>query len=232
MEIAVVLENTPLTNDVFELTLNPTSTISFFAGQFINIKIADSESPCFRAYSIASSPADAQNIKLCIKVVDGGRGSNWLKKLKIGDTIDFVGPVGNFLLHSSQDREVFFVATGTGIAPFKSMIEDQLLAKQNSNQKMTLLFGLRQMKDIFYEDEFKNLANKHKNFEFQLALSQPEDSTYDGKTGRVTNFLEEIPFDPNKSDFYICGVKNMIESVKDLLLNKGVDEKSIYFEEY
>ncbi len=232
MKKAVVIENKLLAYNIFELVLSCEDVFSFVAGQFINIRILDSSSPCFRAYSICSNPKNPNIITLCVKLIEGGRGSTWLSKLKKGDVVDFIGPSGNLTFKTPKDKTVFFVTTGTGIAPIKSIVEDQLLNKKNHHQKMVLLFGVRHIKDIFYVEEFLNLEKIYKNFEFHLVLSQPEDPAWKGKVGRVTNVLEDMDFSEGNFDFYVCGLKKMIISVKDLLQKKGVKEDDIYFEEY
>ncbi len=135
MKKAVIIKNKKLTEDVFELTCKTEEFFEFKAGQFITIKIEDAETPCFRAYSISSRPKEkSTEFQLCIKAVENGRGSNWLKRRKENDSINFMGPNGKFTFKTTNEREVLFVAAGVGIAPFKSIIEDQLV-KKNNKQK-------------------------------------------------------------------------------------------------
>jgi len=218
-----------LTHDVFELTFETEDAISFQAGQFITIKIGEQLPPCFRAYSIASSPIEnGKEFKLCIKTVPGGRGSKWLGELKKGDQINFIGPNGHFT-HKGEKALSFFIATGTGIAPFTSMIEDQI--KQKSGQKMKLLFGVRHNSDIFYQDWLQELS-ENGLLESIVTLSKPEDQDWKGSIGRVTNVLKEIDLDAENTEFYICGLKDMIDEVVEILKAKGVPEDSINFEKY
>ncbi|MBL4693885.1 FAD-dependent oxidoreductase, partial [Candidatus Gracilibacteria bacterium] len=116
---------TQLTDDVIELHFESLEDFEFKAGQFINIKIEDIEKSCFRAYSIASQPRTDKTFDLCIKVVDGGRASVWLDEIKEGTEISFIGPIGNFVFETPDDKETVFIATGTGIAPFLSMSGEQ-----------------------------------------------------------------------------------------------------------
>ncbi len=227
---AILTEKTALTYDVIELTFKTEEGFAYKAGQFITIKINDKVPPCFRAYSIASKPASDNTFKLCIKVVPEGRGSNWLNNLEINNEIEFLGPSGNFVFSSKPDQEVLFIATGTGVAPFLAMIEDEI--SKGNKQKMHLLFGVRHNKDIFYEEEFKKLAAENENFRFDLTLSQPEDPNWQGHTGRVTNFLEQHIEHKEKTRVYICGLKDMIEAVTNLLKAKGFTDEQIHFEKY
>ncbi len=225
-----ITENIAFTDDVIEVTVQTEEHLDFEAGQFITIKVDDQVPPCFRAYSIASAPSkEDKNIKLCLKVVEGGRGSNWIQKLKINDEINFIGPSGKFLCKGEKDN-ILFIATGTGITPFNSMIEDEL--KKGNSKKMHLLFGVRYIKNIFYKDFFDNLASQYNNFTYDIVLSRPEDDSWQGKTGRVTGILQEMDLDTKNTEVYICGLKVMIEDVLKLLKEKGMSEDDIHFEKY
>lgn len=226
-----ISKKTFLTDDVIELQISTDQPFNFQAGQYISIKISDKpDSPCFRAYSIASAPIEnGHELALCIKVVEGGRASNWLNTLKEGDPISFLGPIGKFLFKNELSNALF-IATGTGLAPFRSMIEYQL---NNGNTKpFQLMFGVRHIKDVFYKDVFEKLAATHSNFQFDLTLSRPENTDWNGHQGRVTTLLENADLDPKNTEVYICGLKDMIESVTEILKQKGFPESSINFEKY
>lgn len=225
---AKVKQNLTLTHDVFELTLETKEDFNFNAGQFINIKINDGEKVCFRAYSIASRP-EGKQLKLCIKKIDGGRGSTWLQSLKADDEIVFLGPSGKLTFQTSG-KKIIFVATGTGVAPFAGIIEDELLKK--NRQDMELYFGLRHEKDIFYKDKFEKLALENANFHFYLTISRPETADYKGQTGRVTGLLESLTIDKENTEVFICGLKDMLQEVNGIFLKKGLDPTSIHLEQY
>ncbi len=229
MKKATLQKHIDLTDDVFELVFEAETPFTFNAGQFVTIKIDDKVPPCFRAYSIASSPlAETTEFRLCVKLMPGGRGSNWLNNLKEGDQINFIGPNGYFTFKDTA-KKVIFIATGTGVAPFTSMIEDQL--NKGNGQKLELLFGVRHMKDVFYAEWLEKLKNKG-DFDYTITLSQPEDESWQGSKGRVTEALKTHNFDPANTMFYICGLKDMIDSVTAILKEKGVPEDSIHFEKY
>lgn len=225
----VVIQRTFLTEDVLDLSIKPATEFDFKAGQFITVKIADGGGPCFRAYSIASPPSQKDQIDLCIKIVPGGRGGAYFKDLNINDEIDFIGPSGHFTLQNQHDKTTYFIATGTGLAPFNSMIEEELA--QNSQAKMHLIFGVRHEKDLFCIEKFQWFADNHPNFTFQATLSQPEDS-WTGEKGRVTHILENTTFDAPNSQAYICGLKDMIDAVRAILEQKGLPKDQIHFEKY
>lgn len=225
---AKVKQNLTLTHDVFELTLETKEDFNFNAGQFINIKINDGEKVCFRAYSIASRP-EGKQLKLCIKKIDGGRGSTWLQSLKPDDEIVFLGPSGKLTFHPSN-KKIIFVATGTGVAPFTGIIENELL--KLNRQEMELYFGLRHEKDIFYKEKFEKLALENANFNFYLTISRPETSAYKGHTGRVTEMLKTLTIDPENIEVFICGLKDMLQEVNNLFLSKGLKAENIHLEQY
>ena len=230
MNKAKVTEKKVLTHDVFELHLETQEPFNFEAGQFITIKICDTNpKPCFRAYSISSAPSK-NTFELCIKEIPKGRGSCWLNTLKVGDEIEFIGPNGKFNFTSNTSEKTLFIATGTGVAPLKSMIEDQL--NKGNKQSMHLYFGVRHIKDIFYKEHFEELAKTHDNFSFNLTLSQPEDKSWNGNEGRVTSLLESLEIDPANTSAYICGLKAMIDSVHEILIGKGLKEESVHHEKY
>lgn len=223
MNKAKVTEKKVLNHDVFELHLETTEPFNFEAGQFITIKICDSDpKPCFRAYSISSAPSGS-TFELCIKEIPNGRGSCWLNSLEPGAKIEFLGPNGKFNFTTDASKTVLFIATGTGVAPLKSMIEDQL--RKGNTQPMHLLFGVRHVKDVFYKKHLVNLVNE--NFSFDLTLSQPEEE-WSGLVGRVTDHIPDI----ENTEVYICGLKAMIDSVHEILIKKGLPEESIHHEKY
>jgi len=226
---AKVIETKNLTEDVIEITFETPEIFEFKAGQFVTIRIEDQIPPCFRAYSIKSAPNNSNTFKLCLKIVEGGRGSNWLNKLKIDDQIMFIGPSGKFLF-KENGKDALFIATGTGLTPFTSMAEDQL--NKGYKGKLEILFGLRHIKSIFYQDELDKLALENQNFSHTITLSRPEDDSWQGSTGRVTSVLEKMDLDPNNTEIYICGLKEMIDEVIKTLKNKGFSDESINEEKY
>lgn len=229
------------------------------AGQFVSVKVptasqsTTSTQPThvFRSYSISSKPTSGY-FELCVKVIENGLASNFLANLPEGNEIEFLGPIGNFGFKeqaqeqpeiqpqtqledplNTKNRIPFFIATGTGIAPLKSIIEDEL-AKGNQ-QKMHLLFGVRHIKDIFYKDFFEKLSKEYQNFTFDLTLSRPEDESWaksGGKIGRVTDLLKTLELDPKNTTAYICGLKEMVEETTRNLASKGVSKDQIHFERF
>ncbi|MBI5754523.1 FAD-dependent oxidoreductase [Candidatus Peregrinibacteria bacterium] len=231
LNTAILKKKQQFTDDVIELEFETSQPFNFVAGQFVTYKIADKIPPCFRAYSISNAPLKDGNIlATCLKVVPNGRGSNWLNTLKIGDKVEFMGPSGKLTFKTLPEKLALFIATGTGITPMKSIIEDEL-AKGNT-QKMHLLFGLRYIKDIFYKEHFENLAKNHPNFTFDMSLTRPENDSWAGSKGRVTEILNKTDLDPKNTEVYMCGLKDMILEVTNLLKSKGFEDSAIHDEKY
>ena len=145
----------------------------FVAGQWLSFKTnkPDGEE-ITRAYSIASPPGDDNHFALCLNRVQDGFMSNFLCDMKEGEEITCQGPFGDFILRPPL-RDTVFIATGTGIAPFRSMLH-WLLADpaRHQEKQFWLLFGNRTEKDIYYHEEFLDLAARHANFHYLPALSR------------------------------------------------------------
>ncbi len=231
LNTATVTNRKQFTEDVIELEFETPQPFNFVAGQFVTYKIADKVPPCFRAYSISIAPQkDGKTLATCLKIVPGGRGSNWLNTLKDGDKIEFFGPSGKLIFNTPQEKLALFIATGTGITPMKSIIEDEL--NKGNKQKMHLVFGLRYLKDVFYKEHFENLAKNHQNFTFEMSLTRPENHEWKGTKGRVTEIIDKMNPNPKTTEIYICGLKDMINDVVTLLKTKGFEDSSIHEEKY
>ena len=231
LQKAVLTNKENLTKDIFEFTFEPKEELKFKAGQFITLKIEDKkETPCFRAYSIASPPQETKEFKLCIKIMQNGRASTWFKSITPGTEIQFIAPQGELTLNKKSNKNILFIANGTGVAPFKSMIQDQL--NEKTKRKIHLIFGVRHIKGIFYKELFENLAKNHKNFTFDITISQPEDLNWKGLKGRTTVILDKMDIDTNNTEAYTCGLKEMVEDVARILKGKGMDDGDVYFEKY
>lgn len=205
------------------------------AGQFVGIEVAEKVK---RFYSIASAPShiepqssqqSAQQIELLVDTSPGGPGSQFFEKVQVGEAVNAMGPFGHFVFKSKGD--VVFVATGTGLAPFRSIILE-LLAKEYSG-KLKLVWGVRKEENLYLVEEFEKLAETHPNFEYIPTLSQGSEE-WKGHRGRVTQYLEEMQLESDEvpADFYLCGIKAMLDDAKKILMEKGVAQDKIFFEQY
>ena len=223
----------PLASDVYEFIfeLIEPSTIDFQSGQFVLIYATNPATGelISRAYSIASVPSQNNELHIVIAIIKTGTLTPILDTWEIGHELQIQGPFGHFTLKSPADRELIFVATSTGIAPFHSMILD-LLSKGDS-RSMHVYFGVRHEENIFYQREFETLAKQHPNLHFTLTLSQPFDA-WKGSRCRVTALLPQQSFNPATTDVYMCGGKGMIDDVRAIFLQKGFDPSHLYFEQF
>lgn len=204
--------------------------MTFHAGQFAQIFVPTNEDkPRRSSYSIASAPNAHGHFELCVTHVEGGVSSTYLHNLKVGDKVHAMGPLGKFTVIEPITRDLVFVATGSGIAPFRSMIND--LIGKRVPQNIYLVFGNRFEEDILYQKEWEALAKANSNFHFQFNLSKPSNS-WKGKKGYVQDMIADFVPNPKGSDFYICGLKKMIEGVTEKLTALGVPNTQIHYERY
>jgi len=224
-EIEEVKQLTPTCKHI-RLTL-PEGKV-FIPGQFVSVIFEHEGKTLRRPYSIASSPKLKESIECIIKIVEGP-GSQMIESWKPGDKANLIGPMGPFTL-KDLDRTLCFISTGTGIGPFRSMIND--LLENGHEGKIILIAGYRSEEDVLYTDEFMELAKNHNNFEYQETLSQPINPSYKGEKGYVQEIVERnIPKD-FKGDFYLCGLFKMIKETATLLAARNMPQNNIYFERY
>ena len=200
---------------------------AFVPGQFLSVTAAIGDDEITRAYSIASPP-DGNRFALCANLVQDGRLSPFLFLLKPGDEIDFKGPYGAFILRRPVSHSIF-VATGTGIAPFRSILLSKL--REHPDRGFTLIFGVRHEEGLLYHDEFRALAETSPNFDYRPTLTRPPQS-WKGRTGRVQQHTLDALGDRREVDVYICGLREMVDDVRSKLKAIGLDRKRIIYEKY
>jgi ferredoxin-NADP reductase len=215
-----------------ELEVEGVDHFGFVPGQWLSVKAntPDGEEMT-RAYSIASPPSENGHVAFCLNRVNEGFMSNHLLSLNEGGEITFQGPFGNFILHPPM-RDTLFIATGTGIAPFRSMLH-WLLAEEvrHEGRQLWLLFGARTEQDLYYREELEQLAAKHSNFHFLPTLSRAP-AEWKGLRGYVQTHVPEIVGSRTDMHAYICGLAKMVKVNRDLLKNLGWDRTSIRYERY
>ncbi|MBI4239054.1 MAG: hypothetical protein HY696_11665 [Deltaproteobacteria bacterium] len=219
-----------LTADVRELTfrLQEPSTLPFTAGQYIGFRVpaAGKDKPVSRLYSINSAPCEAGLVQLLYNYV-GGPGTEFLQGLTVGSAVAFKGPYGAFTLKEASTRDVLFVGTGTGLAPFRSMLREYL--PRGLQRRVTLLWGVRHEADVYYQEEFAALEQTYPNFRFLLTLSRAADG-WQGLRGRVTQIFPEFFSNVENLEVYCCGSDAMIHDITALCKARG--ECPVYREKY
>ncbi|CAM4012600.1 NADH:ubiquinone reductase (Na(+)-transporting) subunit F [Vreelandella rituensis] len=196
-----------------------------------------------RAYSMANYPEERGILKFNIRIATPPPGTNhppglmstYVFNLKPGDKITVMGPFGEFFARDT-DAEMVFIGGGAGMAPMRSHIFDQL-KRLKSDRKITFWYGARSWRETFYNEEYDQLAEEFPNFEWHLALSdpQPEDN-WEGPTGFIhnvlyENYLKDHPA-PEDCEYYMCGPPMMNASVIKLLLDLGVEPENILLDDF
>ncbi len=231
---ARVLRSSPLSEFTkhLELEVSGVPAFGFVPGQWLSVKAVAPDGEEFtRAYSIASPPSENGDVAFCLNRVQDGFMSNHLCNLEAGAAITFQGPFGDFILRPPM-RDTVFIATGTGVAPFRSMLHWLLAAPDRHHDRhFWLVFGSRNEQDIYYRDEFDRLAREHANFHFLPTLSRPPES-WQGLRGYVQQHVGEVVGMRSDMHAYICGLDKMVKANRELLKTLGWDRKSIRYEKY
>jgi len=197
-----------------------------------------------RAYSMANYPEEKGIVKFNIRIaspppgsqgIPPGKMSSWTFGLKPGDKVNVYGPFGDFFAKNTQ-AEMVFVGGGAGMAPLRSHIFDQLL-RLNSKRKISYWYGARSLREMFYAEEFEELARKYSNFQWHVALSDPlPEDNWSGHKG----FIHKVLFDnylkeheaPEECEYYLCGPPMMTKAVIDMLLELGVERDNILLDDF
>lgn len=213
-----------------------------------DLKAKNSEE-IFRAYSMANYPAEGNIVKLNIRIatppwdrdknrfmnVPPGIASSYIFSLKPGDKVDISGPYGDFFIKDT-DKEMVYIGGGAGMAPLRSHIF-HLFKTLKTDRKVSYWYGARSKREIFYEEEFREIERNFENFTFNIALSEPlEEDNWDGYTGFIHQVvLEEYLSkheEPEEIEYYLCGPPIMNESVLKMLDDLGVPEENIDLDDF
>ncbi len=216
-----------------EFKLVEPKEINFSAGQYIILEVPIKENQVVRRlYSIASPATEKNKVELMVKILPDGLGSQYLKSLKLGETVKFSGPAGLFTFKDNNKPKIF-LATGTGLAPIRSMLLTHFTKRRP--EKVFLFWGLKKKADVYkgLEIEFKKIQ-KVSSFKYFVCLSREEgnlSSPY--LKGRIQQaalpYLKDLV---NKADFYICGGRAAVEDLKNMLLELGVPKENLHFEKF
>lgn len=225
--------NNCIANGIFEFTFDKPQDFSHKAGQFILFDVPLLSNPLdiqTRALSIASAPHEPV-LRFVNKQKEGGRGSQWIEKvLRAGTEVRIQGPFGNFQVDRETEYEYVFIATSTGVAPFRAHILDAIARKDT--RRMDVIFGVRSEEDLFWKQEWEALAHDHPNVFVHIALSQPLEA-WKGHKGRVQIAAPQVIHDFSRKSVYVCGSPDMTKEVKQLCLEQwGVEKKDLHVEGY
>ena len=231
---ATVAVSKVLTHDIKELlfTVNDPAEILQKPGQYIQIEAPSPDGPVYRAYSISSPSYTTDAVELNVRLVPGGIGSTYLHNLKVGDNVTFTGPYGEFQLNENPETAIICVGGGCGMAPMKNII--YTLYDKWPDRTCWLFFGCRTTSDVFYLDEFKELASKHPNFHVVYALSDPieEGQQWDGDQGFIHLAVDKYLEPDSNRQAFLCGPPPMIEAVMKVLEEKQLAPEDVFYEKF
>ena len=196
---------------------------AFSAGQFLSLTAQVEGNEMTRAYSIASPPG-GKRFGFCANLVPEGQFSPWLFARAPGDEIEFKGPYGTFTPRNNAPESIL-VATGTGIAPFRSFLDGGLRGK------CTLILGTRYEAGLLYDAEWRVRERSRADFEYWPTLTRPS-AEWRGRTGRVQPHVTEALGGRQDIDVYICGLREMVDELRAQLKAAGVDRKRVIYEKY
>lgn len=214
-----------------------------------NLKTRNTEET-FRAYSMANHPAEGNIIKLNIRIAtppwDASRGgfmpvspgicSSYIFSRKPGDKVSISGPYGDFFIKDTK-AEMVYIGGGAGMAPLRSHLFHLFHTEKTTDRKISYWYGARSKREMFYEDAFRKIEEEFSNFQFNLALSEPQkEDNWDGYTG----FIHQVLLDnylcdheePEEIEYYICGPPMMNDAVFKMLYNLGVPDENIAFDDF
>jgi len=227
---------TDLNHDIklLRVALPEGEELDIIPGQYIQIetpKYKKTPEPVYRAYSIATDPHDKTHIDLVIRLVPDGICTTYIfEHMKAGDPITLNGPYGDFRL-TDTDKEMVFIAGGSGMAPFLSMLAH--MRNEKIERNVTYFFGARAVRDLICLDEMKALEKTVPNFKFVPCLSQPmDDDNWDGETGLVTDVVKRHCPDLSDMEAYLCGSPGMCDASVTALTSNGMPEENVFFDKF
>lgn len=234
----IKIENETANTKRFWMEVPELDKLDFKPGQFVtlDLPIHEKKNKRWRSYSIASWPDGSNVFELVIVLLEDGAGTTYLfNEINVGSEILFRGPVGVFTLPDNLlDTDYYLICTGTGIAPFRSMLHG--IAMHNIPHKnVYLIFGTRKIENLLYYEELKTLAAANPGIHYIPVLSREE---WDGATGYVHKVYKDLLLSKKEGEtlppahFYLCGWKNMIDEAKLTITGLGYDRKMIHQELY
>jgi len=218
--------------------------LDFRPGQYVQLLVPGTDQ--FRAYSIASPPSRARSaeiqdpkskiqnpeFELIVRYVPGGLCTGWIHKaLSVGDSVRLTGPFGDFFLRGDEGPEIVAIGGGSGMAPMRSIVMH--LAEKGMPRKLSLFFGARTRRDLFYVDVFRELEARFANFRYIPALSEPRPQDgWDGETGFITQVVGKYVQPDGEKEAVLCGPPPMIDAAMRVLPGLGVPAERIQFDKF
>ncbi len=209
--------------------------LAFEAGQWVSLVLPLAGGEVHRAYSIASPPDGTSRFELAVTRVEMGPGSTYLHQLEPGATLGAIGPQGFFTRPLDGAPPALFVATGTGVAPLRSMLRAAL--HRGSSSPVSLLFGVRSQEEILYREELEAIVRAHPHIRIEATLSRPDEG-WRGRRGYVQLHVQEL-YESLATEghgaphAYVCGLERMVGAVRDILRKQmGLPRGLVHSERY
>ncbi|TBN39066.1 2Fe-2S iron-sulfur cluster binding domain-containing protein [Paracoccus subflavus] len=209
---------------VLELAVNEGAAPAFLPGQYVNIGVPGSGD--HRSYSFSTAPGD-RSLGFLIKKIPDGLMSGWLARARPGDRLDLTGPMGSFYLRDG-DGPLLFLAGGTGLAPFLSMLE--VLARAGSRRHIHLIYGVTRDLDLVLVDQIAAYASRLPNFTFATVVADP--ASDHPRKGWVTQHMPEDMLTAGEVDVYLCGPPQMVDAVRHYLDENAIRPASFHYEKF
>lgn len=223
-----VVQESPTVNRYF-IAIEGVERFDFLPGQFVMLDLPIQHEFTTRSYSIASAPNGTNEIELCIVLKEDGQGTPYLfSTIGVGSRLKVSEPQGRFYLDTEIDSDICLIATGTGVAPLRSMLH-YIFTNNISHRNLYLVFGNRKQEDILYRTELEEMAKQHPEFTFIPVLSREE---WEGEKGYVHPIYQKQFAQAQPAVFYLCGWSNMVKEAKNNLKAMGYNRKQIKFELY
>lgn len=226
-----ITQETPNTRR-FWIQIPELEYFDFKPGQFVtlDLPIHEQRNKRWRSYSIASWPDSSNIIELVIVFLEGGAGTTYLfNEVREGSELLLRGPQGVFTLPEVLEKNLFLVCTGTGIAPFRSMVK-YLQLHSLDHRDIHLIFGCRTKDDLLYYSEMKELDRSMKGFHYHPTLSREMREGF--SQGYVHQLYQTLCTEHPEALFFLCGWKQMIDEARLRITEMGYDKKSIHLELY
>lgn len=222
---ARVTDVAPFSDAAYELVLDiPESAPVFLPGQYVNITVPGSGQ--HRSYSFSSAPGE-RRMTFLIKHVPGGLMSSWLQGDSGGQALQMTGPLGSFYLRAVT-RPLLFLAGGTGLAPFLSMLE--VLALQGTQQPVHMIYGVTRDQDLVLVERLETYARRIPGFTFTTCVADPQ--TTHERQGYVTSHMPAQALHGGNVDVYLCGPPPMVDAVHKHFKFEGIEPASFHYEKF
>jgi ferredoxin-NADP reductase len=225
---ATVVSTREITPAIIEvdLRMEEPAELVFEAGQWVSVPFGPK---IVRAYSMASPPTRRRVITLSVDVAPGGLGSQWMRGLKAGDEVQFKGPTGGFVFNRADPRRTLFVAEEIGIVPIRSILTE--LYETGYGRPNALIFWARDPSWLVYDADFRSLARRYPSFSY-FAVVREAPAGWHGEKGEAHEVVDRLVHSVDRLVAFVCGGGETINRVRDVLVKRGMDRKSVRWEKF